>query len=123
MSLAEEFFRCWPWLEKALNLTGGTHTQRDIFDGLWTGDFQLWPSENAAALTEVVTYPQMKTARIFLAGGDLDELKITHEKIERWALNEINAQRLEICGRDGWLRALDGYTKICTVVAKDLSDE
>jgi len=121
--LANDFLRCWPWLAKALDLTGGTHTQRDILDGTLDGSFQLWPSENAAALTEIVSYPQMKTVRIFLAGGDLNELKETHEKIERWALKTIGARRLEICGRDGWLRALDGYKKICTTVAKELKDE
>lgn len=120
-SLVDDFQRSWPHLKKALRLTGGTHTKRDIFDGVATGDFQLWPGRRSAALTEVVKYPQMRAVRIFLAGGQLDELKKVERNIVAWA-RSIDASRIEIAGRRGWLRSLDDYQETCTWMHKEIKD-
>jgi len=117
----DDFQRSWPHLKKALRLTGGTHTKRDIFDGIAVGDFQLWPGRRSAALTEVIKYPQMRAVRIFLAGGQLDELKKVERNITAWA-KEIDATRIEIAGRRGWLRSLDDYQETCTWMHKEIKD-
>ena len=121
-SLVDEFNDSWPHLKKALRLTGGTHTKRDIFDGIAVGDFQLWPGRRSAALTEVVKYPQIRAVRVFLAGGQLDELKKVERSISKWA-QDIGARRIEIAGRRGWVRALDDYNETCTWMHKELDDE
>jgi hypothetical protein len=118
-SPVEDFNFAWPHLKKALRLTGGTHTKRDIFDGIMVGDFQLWRSRRSSALTEVVRYPQLRSVRVFLAGGDLEELKTVEQKICAWA-KEIGAKRVEIAGRRGWLKALDSYTETCTWMQKEI---
>jgi hypothetical protein len=120
-NLVDDFQRSWPHLKKALRLTGGTHTKRDIFDGVAVGDFQLWPGRRSAALTEVIKYPQMRAVRIFLAGGQLDELKKVERNITAWA-KEIDATRIEIAGRRGWLRSLDDYQETCTWMHKEIKD-
>ena len=121
-SWVDDFETSWPHLKKALRLAGGTHTKRDIFYGIAVGDFQLWPGRRSAALTEVVKYPQMRSVRIFLAGGQLDELVKVEKNICNWA-QEIGAKRVEIAGRKGWLRALDDYQETCTWMHKELGDE
>ena len=118
-SLVDEFNESWPHLKKALRLTGGTHTKRDLFDGIAVGDFQLWPGRRSAALTEGIKYPQIRAVRIFLAGGQLDELKKVERNICNWA-RDIGAGRVEIAGRKGWLRALDDYQETCTWMHKEL---
>jgi len=109
----------WHWLKPALDLAHGTHEQRDIFDGLVCGEFQLFKGSKSAALTEVIKYPRLRSVRVFIAGGDLEELVSIEEEITSWA-REINAQRVEICGRRGWLRALTDYEESSTVMSKDI---
>jgi hypothetical protein len=121
-SLVDDFNKSWPHLKKALRYTGGTHTKRDIFDGVASGDFQIWPGHRSAALTEVIKYPQKRAVRVFLAGGQLDELKKVEARICAWA-REIGATRVEIAGRRGWLRSLDDYEESCTWMHKELGDE
>ena len=41
--------------EKALRVGGGTHTKEDIYNGLLSGAFQLFSTERAIVITEIMT--------------------------------------------------------------------
>jgi hypothetical protein len=101
-----EFDRCAPWIEAALEYTGGTHGIEDVRAAVAAGSMQLWPGERSALVTEVVQYPRLKAARIFAGGGDLDELRLMGESVMAWAAWN-GCQRVEGFGRWGWGRALD----------------
>jgi hypothetical protein len=117
-----EFFRCSHWLEAALEYSGETHTIEDIAEGVEAGRYQFWPSLNAAAITEIIVYPRLKALNWFLAGGDLDELKVMRPYVELWA-KEHGCSRSTIAGRRGWERSFlkdEGYEAKWFVVSKEL---
>ena len=119
--MVEEFIRCRDYIEAALEYTKGTHTIQDIWDGIVTGNFQFWPGEKSAVVTEIQIYPQAKVMHIFLAGGDLEEL-LEMEKSVRAYAKTIGCNSMSISGRRGWLRIFerDGWKEVCTTIAKEL---
>lgn len=102
---AEEWRRCRQWIESALEYCHGTHTIEDVEAGIAAGHFLFWPAEKSAAVTEVHNYPRARFFHVFLAGGDLDELR---SMVPMWqALAHANGcTRITLCGRRGWERAL-----------------
>lgn len=121
MTVVEEFIRCREYILAALEYTKGTHTLADIWQGVISGNYQFWPGEKSAVITEIQVYPQRKVMHIFLAGGDLDELLEIEKSIEAFA-HDIGCNSLSISGRRGWVRifAKDGWQEVCTTIAKEL---
>jgi hypothetical protein len=39
-----EMERCRPWIEDALEYSGGTHVFDDVVSGVTSGRMQLWPA-------------------------------------------------------------------------------
>ena len=101
----QEFERCKPYIEAALEYTGGTHDIIDIYEGLYKGTMQLWPAEKSCLVTEIINYPKMKVLNIFLGGGDLREILSMHEDVIRWAKDQ-NCTALNMTGRFGWKKPL-----------------
>tara|TARA_B100000530_G_scaffold74802_1_gene44353 strand:- start:507 stop:896 length:390 start_codon:yes stop_codon:yes gene_type:complete len=101
----QEFERCKPYIEAALEYTGGTHDIIDIYEGLYKGTMQLWPAEKSCLVTEIINYPKMKVLNIFLGGGDLTEILSMHEDVVRWAKDQ-NCTALNMTGRFGWKKPL-----------------
>ncbi len=101
----KEFERCKPYIEAALEYTGGTHDLIDIYEGLYKGTMQLWPAEKSCLVTEIITYPKMKVLNIFLGGGDLTEILSMHEDVIRWAKDQ-GCSALNMTGRFGWKKPL-----------------
>ena len=52
-----ELERCRPWIEAALEYSGGTHEFEDVAKGIIEGRMQLWPSPRGCIVTEIVVYP------------------------------------------------------------------
>lgn len=118
----EEFQRCAKYLEAALEYSGGTHGIEEIAEGVREGRFQFWPAPNAAAITEIIVHPRLKELHCFLAGGDLDELKIMRPYVEAWAKRH-GCARAKFAGRRGWERTFlkdEGYRPSWFVVSKEL---
>lgn len=119
-----ELLHIWPRAKEILlpsiETTLGTHTADDIFEGIVRGKFQLWMGNRSAGVTELVYYPQCRAIRIFLSGGDFEEMKYMGTVVEKAAI-EAGIDRIEIGGRRGFLRALDGYKELCTYMVKDLA--
>jgi hypothetical protein len=120
----DDWARAQPHIEAALAYGGETHEIQDIQEACLLGLAHLWTSENSAAVTEIIQYPRIRTVRIWLAGGDLEELRDDiRPRIEAYALAE-GAGRVEIAGRPGWKKALAGvgYSPSCIVISKELND-
>ena len=122
----EEFFaeveRCRSWIEAAIENGGDTHNFKDIVDGIISGTMQFWPSANAAAITEIVKYPNKRVLHIFLAGGKMEEkVNMNEDAIKFAKLNKCDA--ITIAGRRGWVKVLKekGYCEMLTTLAKELN--
>ena len=117
-----ELSRCRQWVEDALEYAEGTHNFNDIAAAVLSDRFQIWPSNNAVVVTEIVVYPQLKDLHFFLAGGNLDELKAMRPIIEDWG-RSIGCTRVSLAGRKGWERTFlkdEGYRPNWFVLSKEL---
>lgn len=105
MTLDEELERCKPWIESALALSGGTHLFQDVVECVKLGTMQLWNAPKGCMVTEILEYPRKKVLHIFLAGGDLGQIKdFSDSAIYFGKLNGCTAMTL--AGRRGWVKAL-----------------
>ena len=101
---AQEWKRCRHWIEDALARVS-THTIDDIEFGLAQCKYVFWPATKSAAVTEIQEFPRAKHMHIFLAGGDLDELRGMVPMWQSWARFN-GCSKVTLCGRRGWERAL-----------------
>ena len=122
MSDEEDFERLRHHVAAALEYSGGTHEIEDIAEGIRRGQFQLWSGRDSAVVTEIIVYPQLKDLHYFLAGGDLDELRLMRPLIEQWG-KSIGCSRVSLAGRKGWERTFlkdEGYEPKWFILCKDL---
>lgn len=101
----DEIVRCRPWIEAALEYSGGTHDFIDIAEGLYKGTMQLWPAEKGCIVTEIVVYPRKKVVNVFLGGGDLEQILDMHEDVIEWGKLQ-GCSALTMTGRFGWKKPL-----------------
>lgn len=117
---AEQFDRCWPWLEKAVDAYGKTHGKEDVWAAILTGDAQLWPLPASAMVTTIDVHPTgLKEVRGWLSGGDLEQIQAFVPQIEAWG-RQHGCARATITGRRGWLRAFTGYREAAVLMTKEL---
>ena len=121
-NMIEQWQRCSRYIQDALKYAGETHTIDDVFHAVAHGKAQFFPLEKSAIVTEIVDYPQRSICRIWLAGGELDELIEAEKSIAIWA-KSIGCDGMEIVGRKGWQRQLKDYTASSVILVKDLRDE
>ena len=115
-----DFDRCWPYLEPAIELYGHTHTKKDIRQLIDTGKAYFFPGKGCAFLCNILTAPTgLKSFNVWLAGGDINEIKNMVPKLEAFAKG-MGCHRAIICGRRGWLRYLDGFHDCGSRMSKDL---
>jgi hypothetical protein len=112
---AREFERCAPWIESSLKYANDCYSIDDIRGAVLKGQMQLWPSENAALITELTIYPQRMGCIVAFAGGNLDELRRMVPVIKQWA-KEKGCDFVSVHGRKGWVRAL-GIGRIASTIA------
>jgi hypothetical protein len=101
-------------LEKALAHGGPTHTAADVVRLIEERRAQLWERRDGAIITEVHTFPLLKTVNYWLAAGDLNDCLALQSEIDEWARGE-GCEVATLIGRRGWGRAaagwqLDGYS-------------
>lgn len=123
MATREALDRVWPEARKhllpAIEATLGTHDVNDVYQGIFEGRYQLWVGDRSAGVTQVVVYPAVKAIQVFLAGGDLDEIRHAATVLEDGA-RQLGFDRVEFGGRRGFVKSLPGYTEISTYMIKDL---
>lgn len=120
--IRQEAEKARPFIEAALEYSGGTHTFGDVVDALVSGEMQLWATDSAAVVTELQVFPQRKACNFFLAGGDMNQLAHFQRVIGEWAKAQ-GCQRLIITGRRGWERTFlkdEGYAPKWTTFSKEL---
>jgi hypothetical protein len=117
-----EWDRCRGWIEAALPFAGGTHTIEDVQEAIEAGRALLLAGKNSAMVCEVQTYPRLKSFHIWLAGGDLSELRSAQTQLEDLAWR-FGCSRISIAGRRGWVRAIEdlGYEETFTTIVKEIS--
>jgi hypothetical protein len=118
-SLDKEWERCKGYILDALAYANHSHSLDDVKQSVEAGTAQFMPLDKSAIVTEIVDYPKKSVCRIWLAGGDMDELIQAEKHIARWA-KSIGCHGLEIIGRKGWQRVLTDYTPQSVVLTKEL---
>lgn len=83
--------------------------------------YQLWVGRQSAAISEVVKYPNKLSLSVFIGGGYLPELQYACKVVEEYA-RHFGFDMMEVRGRRGYIRKLEGFEEVCTVVAKDLHE-
>ena len=101
----DELARCRPWIEAALEYSGGTHNFDDVVSGLAEGKMQLWPAPKGCIVTEIVVYPRKKVLNVFLGAGELDQLMDMHKDVIAWSKAQ-GCVAVTITGRHGWKKPL-----------------
>jgi hypothetical protein len=99
---------------------------QDVLEDLRTGAKQLWLYEEGALVVGVIVteiYETMKgrVCCIWAACGTVGvhALKPTFDEIEAWA-RSIHCATVEVRGRKGWARILDGFKQTGVLLEKDL---
>ena len=115
-----EIDRCRPWIEAALEYSGGTHEFEDIVEGIQSGRMQFWPAPRGCLVTELVAFPKKKTINVFLGGGELEQLRDMHADVIAWAKTQ-GCSAATISGRAGWARAFKsmGWIPLHTTLMKE----
>tara|TARA_A200000113_G_scaffold220993_1_gene232078 strand:- start:540 stop:890 length:351 start_codon:yes stop_codon:yes gene_type:complete len=110
--------RCKKWIVDALKYAHNSHTFEQVIEIVKRGDAQLWAFEDSAIVTEIINYPQRRTLRFWLAGGNLETLLEVEPKIRKWSIL-YNCKAVEIIGRKGWGKVLKDYEPTATVFIKE----
>lgn len=108
-------------MEKALRLSGNTHTVSDVFNALREGYMQAFWNETSVVITEVANTPRRKFVSVFLVAGDLDGVMGLHDRVRDWALsNEYDFSRIIV--RPGFAKLLEqrGWKKRQVVMELEL---
>jgi len=108
-------------IERALKHAGGSHTFADVVEFVRAGQMFFWPGENSCLVTEFVQYPRQRLLHVFLAAGDMDEIKQMEPSLRTFA-NGVKCDAISLTGRRGWVRALKdlGFEEGHTIVVKKL---
>lgn len=103
-----ELERCRPWIEAALEYSGGTHEFSDIVEGIGKGVLQLWPTPKGCIVTEIVCFPKKRVLNVFLGGGELEQILDMHQSVLEWAKAQ-GCSALTMSGRFGWKKPLKAH--------------
>jgi hypothetical protein len=114
-----EWARCSAWLEAALDHALGAYGLTDVKARVMNRTARFWAGSGAAAVTVIERHANFPTLSIWLAGGDLEELRGEMlPQMEAYG-REQGCRLVTIIGRKGWSRALD-YKPLYHVCAKEL---
>ena len=85
------------------------------------GKMFFWPGERSCLVTEFVQYPRQRLLHVFLAAGDMDEIKRMEPSLRTFA-ESVKCSAICLTGRRGWVRALAdlGFEEGHTIVVKYL---
>jgi len=118
MNASEEWTRCRPWIEAALEYADGAMLIEDVEENIRNGKYQFWPGFAAAAITEIAIYPRKRHLLIVLAGGDMEEIIAMFPSMKSFGCFH-GCEKLVEAGRTGWERVLGrrGWRRECVVLS------
>ncbi|MBW6421607.1 hypothetical protein KX729_09160 [Rhizobium sp. XQZ8] len=109
VEFTSELNRCLPWLIEALHRAQEQIDFKDILKGLVEREYQLWTTENAAAITSIITWEGKQVCCLFMIGGvkgkSLKEILAARSILEPYAKSK-GCSGLLGKGRAQWLQAL-----------------
>jgi hypothetical protein len=88
-------------LARVLERMGGFYTPQDVLTAIAAGKMQSFVEGNSWAITQIAVFPRAKVLEILIALGDLDELRILHDRIFDFAVKE-DIGIVQAYGRKGW---------------------
>ena len=89
-------------LARVLDRMGGFYTPQDVLVGIAAGKMQSFVEGDSWAITQIAVFPRATVLEILVALGDLDELRILHDRVLAFA-EEIGASVVQAYGRRGWM--------------------
>ena len=89
-------------LARVLDRMGGLYTLNDILTAIAEGRMQSFVEGDSWIVTRICLYPRAKALEVFAAIGDLDDLRILHDRIIDFAA-EMGVGVIRAYGRKGWL--------------------
>jgi|TARA_Y100001951_G_C11162351_1_gene195484 hypothetical protein len=109
---------CWdevaPMLERATDRSGGRYSIEDVYNKIVNEIAHLWVALEgkeivAAFVTEITAYGQKKMLTVQFAGGSkmIEWVGEIDSIFRRWALDN-GCSGVELTGRKGWVKALEG---------------
>lgn len=127
---AHEVVTIWPevapLIQKAIDRSQGEMTVEDVAKFIAERDMQLWVAEkngrvSAAFVTSIANHPRLRVLRIVLCGGEgLGEWRdAAQAQFEKFA-KANGCRQLDIIGRRGWGRALEGWQEAYVVFRRDI---
>jgi hypothetical protein len=79
-----------------------------VVDALLSGRFQMFQTEEAIIITEIVVYPRKRTLHVFVAAGELEAVMALQPAVEAFARG-AGCTAMTTTARKGFLRVLPGY--------------
>lgn len=118
--------KIWPkvrgYLIPAIERDGGRQSEATVFESLISRDYQLWLVESAAVITTIPIYPTgLKAVRIIYAGGSESRAwaQEVADVVMEWGRQQ-GCSKLEIAGREGWFRLVEGLKKGPVILERDI---
>lgn len=107
LPMPPHFERCKEWIEASLE-EGSFTTAEDVRVALAENRAQIWPGSRSVIVTEINAYPNQKVVRVWVAGGDMDEIVAMAPGIEAWARLQ-GCSSVVVEGRKGWEKVLKSF--------------
>lgn len=108
--------KIWNHLYPAVKNTHEDLKREDFEQGIKNGSYKLFTNNKSSVLTASYN----TTLRVGLAGGDLESLKEIEKKIVNYA-KKRNYKYIDILGRKGWEKVLNGYNKKAVLLRKEIA--
>ena len=106
--------KIWKVLEPAIKGLGEI-TRKELEILIKKGEYQLFTKDNSA----IITAHHGQILRIGIGGGNLVTIKEITKKIEKYA-KKRNYKYIDILGRKGWEKVLNGYNKKAVLLRKEV---
>ena len=107
--------KVWKVLEPAIESTYEV-TREQLEKMIESKEYQLFKKDNSA----IITAHHGQVLRIGVGGGNLITIKEITKKIEKYA-KKRNYKYIDILGRKGWEKVLDGYNKKAVLMRKEIA--
>lgn len=113
-----------PEIQKALDRDFNRTSINTVYDKLKSRDHQLWVCKDpdCVFVTGIFNYDNAVQLRLLYAGGsgwsaflNKGEIDTIMNIFKRFALSK-NCSEIEIWGREGWMKIIDGLNKSYTVM-------
>lgn len=121
-----EWERCRPWVEAALENQAKrsgfvTHTADDVRDQIDRDEARLWPFPDAAAVTEIVDYPQTRVLHLWLCAGSWAQMEAALPTVLEYG-RDMGCRWATTAGRVGWRRIMEkhGFKPIAEICGRAL---